>query len=85
VSQGIIDRHGGRLTSRLVIIAGWISGIVPGIEHDATPNELHRQEQEQRRLFYVGMTRDYAAQLLGFRKIAVRLFESAGSTDQFRP
>jgi DNA helicase-2/ATP-dependent DNA helicase PcrA len=45
------------LTARLVIIAGCISGIIPSIEHDATPDELHRQEQEQRRLFYVGVTR----------------------------
>jgi superfamily I DNA/RNA helicase len=43
------------LTARLVVIAGCVSGIIPTIEHDATPEELHRQEQ--RRLFYVGITR----------------------------
>lgn len=45
------------LTARLVIIAGCISGIIPSVEDDTTPEELHRQEQEQRRLFYVGLTR----------------------------
>ena len=61
-SQGpavrIMSLHKSKgLTARLVIIAGCVSGIIPSIEHDATPAEQHRQEQEQRRLFYVGLTR----------------------------
>jgi len=45
------------LTARLVVIAGCVSGIIPSIDFDAPAVEQERQRQEQRRLFYVGLTR----------------------------
>ena len=45
------------LTARLVVIAGCVSGILPSIDTSASPQEQSRQRQEQRRLFYVGLTR----------------------------
>jgi DNA helicase II / ATP-dependent DNA helicase PcrA len=45
------------LTARLVVIAGCVTGIMPSIDFDAPLAEQDRQRQEQRRLFYVGITR----------------------------
>ena len=45
------------LTARLVVIAGCVSGILPSIDFTAPIEEQNRQRQEQRRLFYVGLTR----------------------------
>lgn len=45
------------LTARLVVIAGCVSGILPTIDSQASPQEQSRQRQEQPRLFYVGLTR----------------------------
>lgn len=45
------------LTAQLVVIAGCVSGIIPSIDFDAPDAEQDRQRQEQRRLFYVGITR----------------------------
>ena len=45
------------LTARLVIIAGCVAGILPTVDTDDPPLEQERQRQEQRRLFYVGITR----------------------------
>jgi DNA helicase II / ATP-dependent DNA helicase PcrA len=45
------------LTARLVIIAGCVAGILPSIDADNPPLVQERQRQEQRRLFYVGVTR----------------------------
>lgn len=45
------------LTARLVVIAGCVSGILPSIDFAASLAEQNRQRQEQRRLFYVGLTR----------------------------
>jgi superfamily I DNA/RNA helicase len=45
------------LTARLVIIAGCVTGIVPSIDDQAPLAEQNRQRQEQRRLFFVGLTR----------------------------
>ena len=45
------------LTARLVVIAGCVSGILPSIDRTEPIGEQNRQEQEQRRLFYVGLTR----------------------------
>ena len=61
-SQGnavrIMSLHKSKgLTARLVIIAGCVSGIIPSIDFDASLAEQDRQRQEQRRLFYVGVTR----------------------------
>jgi superfamily I DNA/RNA helicase len=45
------------LTARLVVIAGCVAGIIRSIDFDAPLAEQERQRQEQRRLFYVGITR----------------------------
>jgi DNA helicase-2/ATP-dependent DNA helicase PcrA len=45
------------LTARLVVIAGCIAGIVPTIDYREPLAEQNLQWQEQRRLFYVGITR----------------------------
>ncbi len=45
------------LTARLVVIAGCVAGILPSIDSTAPLAEQNRQRQEQRRLFYVGLTR----------------------------
>lgn len=45
------------LTARLVIIAGCVAGILPTVDTDDPPLAQERQRQEQRRLFYVGITR----------------------------
>jgi DNA helicase-2/ATP-dependent DNA helicase PcrA len=45
------------LTARLVIIAGCVTGIIPSIDPQAPLAEQNRQRQEQRRLFFVGLTR----------------------------
>jgi superfamily I DNA/RNA helicase len=45
------------LTARLVIIAGCVAGILPSVDAHDPPLEQERQRQEQRRLFYVGITR----------------------------
>ena len=45
------------LTSRVVIIAGTVAGLIPYIDFDRTPPEQEILLQEQRRLFYVAITR----------------------------
>jgi superfamily I DNA/RNA helicase len=45
------------LTARLVLIAACVSGIVPTIDYREPLAEQNRKWQEQRRLFYVGITR----------------------------
>ena len=45
------------LTARLVVIAACVAGILPSIDLTATIQEQTRQREEQRRLFYVGLTR----------------------------
>ena len=45
------------LTAKLVIIAGCVTGIIPSIDSSASLAEQNRQRQEQRRLFFVGLTR----------------------------
>jgi superfamily I DNA/RNA helicase len=45
------------LTARLIVIAGCVAGILPSIDFAAPLAEQNRQRQEQRRLFYVGLTR----------------------------
>jgi DNA helicase-2/ATP-dependent DNA helicase PcrA len=45
------------LTARLVVIAGCVNGVVPTIDPDVSPQERELQRQEQRRLFFVGLTR----------------------------
>jgi DNA helicase II / ATP-dependent DNA helicase PcrA len=45
------------LTSKVVIVLGCIEGLVPSIDTDETPAEQQELLREQRRLFYVAMTR----------------------------
>lgn len=45
------------LTSKVVIALGCIEGLVPFIDTDETPAEQQEILREQRRLFYVAMTR----------------------------
>jgi len=45
------------LTARLVVIAGCVAGILPTVDGTEPHHEQERQRQEQRRLFYVGITR----------------------------
>ena len=57
-SVRIMSLHKSKgLTARLVIIAGCVTGIIPSIDSQAPPAEQNRQRQEQRRLFFVGLTR----------------------------
>jgi DNA helicase-2/ATP-dependent DNA helicase PcrA len=52
------------LTAELVIIAGCLDGLMPAIDDDATPDEQTRAVEEQRRLFYVAVTRTKQTLLL---------------------
>jgi superfamily I DNA/RNA helicase len=45
------------LTSKVVVVAGCIQGLVPGLQDRGTPDEQAAHEREQRRLFYVAITR----------------------------
>ena len=45
------------LTSRVVVVAGCIEGIIPSIDRDLRPDERQAAMNEQRRLFYVAITR----------------------------
>jgi DNA helicase-2/ATP-dependent DNA helicase PcrA len=57
-SVRIMSLHKSKgLTARLVIIAGCVTGIIPSIDPQASLAEQNRQREEQRRLFFVGLTR----------------------------
>jgi ATP-dependent DNA helicase UvrD/PcrA len=45
------------LTARVVVVGGCIAGAIPTVDLDDPPDEQQRQIQEQRRLFYVAITR----------------------------
>lgn len=45
------------LTARVVIVAGCVAGALPTVDWSAPQDERQRQIQEQRRLFYVAITR----------------------------
>ena len=45
------------LTARIAVIAGCIQGVLPHIDRELSLQEQERQLQEQRRLFYVAITR----------------------------
>ncbi|MGE5609483.1 MAG: ATP-dependent helicase [Bacillota bacterium] len=45
------------LTAKVAIVAGCIHGLIPFVDGDATPAEAAAIHQEQRRLFYVAITR----------------------------
>ena len=43
--------------SKLVVVMGCIEGMIPRIDYNAPHAERHRRLEEQRRLFYVALTR----------------------------
>ncbi|MBN1460106.1 MAG: ATP-dependent helicase [Armatimonadetes bacterium] len=45
------------LTSRVVIVSSCVQGLIPHVDRDLTPLEQQANLEEQRRLFYVAMTR----------------------------
>lgn len=45
------------LTSRIAIIVGCIHGLIPFVDDELTSAKLQAHKEEQRRLFYVGLTR----------------------------
>jgi superfamily I DNA/RNA helicase len=45
------------LTARVVVVAGCVAGAIPTVDLADPPDEQQRQIQEQRRLFYVAITR----------------------------
>lgn len=58
IAVRIMSLHKAKgLTVRLVVIAGCVAGILPSIDFTAPLAEQNAQRQEQRRLFYVGLTR----------------------------
>jgi len=54
----IMSLHASKgLTSRVTIVASTVEGIIPNIDPDLTIAEQQEVEREQRRLFYVAVTR----------------------------
>jgi DNA helicase II / ATP-dependent DNA helicase PcrA len=45
------------LTARLVVLAGLVNGLVPRVNSNEPPDEQRETYEEQRRLFFVGITR----------------------------
>lgn len=45
------------LTARVVVVAGCVAGAIPTVDIDDPPDEQQKQIEEQRRLFYVAITR----------------------------
>jgi superfamily I DNA/RNA helicase len=45
------------LTSKVVVVAGTVEGLIPNLDSGAPPAEQLRALDEQRRLFYVAITR----------------------------
>jgi superfamily I DNA/RNA helicase len=45
------------LTAELVVVAGLVEGMLPRIDRAASPEKQEADLQEQRRLFFVGITR----------------------------
>jgi DNA helicase-2/ATP-dependent DNA helicase PcrA len=54
----VMSLHASKgLTADLVVLAGLVEGVLPRVDPDATSAEQEAQEQEQRRLLFVGITR----------------------------
>lgn len=54
----VMSMHASKgLTADLVVLAGLVEGIVPRVDADVPPLEQEAQREEQRRLFFVGITR----------------------------
>ena len=45
------------LSAKFVVVMSCIDGLLPRIDNDATAEEIRAQLEEQRRLFYVAITR----------------------------
>lgn len=45
------------LTAKLVVLAGLVEGVIPFVDEEAPDDEQEAMLQEQRRLFFVGITR----------------------------
>jgi superfamily I DNA/RNA helicase len=58
VEARVMSLHASKgLTADLVVLAGLVEGLMPYVDPSASVAEQEAQLQEQRRLFYVGMTR----------------------------
>jgi superfamily I DNA/RNA helicase len=57
------------LTAKLVIVAGFAGGLIPFVKEGLTPAEYHRHMQEQRRLFFVALTRATRCLVLSSAKL----------------
>lgn len=71
------------LTADLVVVAGCIEGLIPTLEDDLTPTEQAEKLEEQRRLFYVAVTRTRRSLVLSSvtrlpRKLAYRMGARVG-------
>lgn len=67
------------LSSPVVIIAGCVEGIIPFIDEDLEGDERRRSMEEQRRLFYVGITRTREVLVLSsFSKIDAAIAHQNG-------
>jgi DNA helicase II / ATP-dependent DNA helicase PcrA len=54
----VMSMHASKgLTADLVVLAGLVEGVMPHVDRDAAQGDQEHQEQEQRRLFFVGITR----------------------------
>ena len=65
--------------SKLVVVMGCIEGMIPGIDYNAPHAERQRRLEEQRRLFYVALTRVLA----NFSKASI-LSRSGGTKRRLR-
>lgn len=73
------------LTSRLVIIASAVDGCIPRYPREGNGEELRAKFEEQRRLFYVAVTRASEALVIShFRTIPMRLQFRAGAKVNWR-
>lgn len=69
------------LTADLVVIAGCVEGLIPFIDYKQPHREQERQLEEQRRLFYVAITRTQQTLVLSsVRLIPVRLALKMGAS-----
>lgn len=54
----VMSLHASKgLSAKFVVVMSCIDELIPRINHDATPEEIRAQIEEQRRLFYVAITR----------------------------
>lgn len=79
------------LTSKVVIVCGCIQSLIPFVDQNLTPAEISRSVNEQRRLFYVAITRCKDILVLSSsvlidrslaHKMNARLFPGASSDGQ---